>query len=105
MPRTARPVRLKDKWRIRWLDHVGDRHSAVYDSYRQADQELRRRQAEIEDVKLGLRAPPCQVEHKIADVLDYWLETARRRSGAGATTSASSAGTSARRSARCRCAS
>lgn len=83
MPRTARPVRLKDKWRIRWLDHVGVRRSAVYDNYRQADQELRRKQAEVEDVRRGLRAAPCQVDHKFGDALDYWVENRvpQKRSG------------------------
>jgi hypothetical protein len=55
VPRTARPTRLRDKWRIRWLAHDGERCSAVYDSYREADHQLRLKQAEAEDVRRGLR--------------------------------------------------
>jgi hypothetical protein len=73
MPRTARPVRLNDHWRIRWLDHVGKRQSAVFESYREADNELRRRQGEVEEVKRGLRAPPAREKKTVGDALDYWI--------------------------------
>lgn len=83
MPRTARPVRLKDHWRIRWLDHAGKRQSAVFDSYREADHELRRRQAEVEDIKRGLRAAPPPEKKTVGEALDYWLENRapQKRSG------------------------
>jgi hypothetical protein len=52
----------------------GIRQSAVFDSYREADHELRRRQAEVEDVKRGLRAPLVPAKKTVSDVLDYWID-------------------------------
>lgn len=73
MPRSARPTRQGDRWRIRWLDHLGNRQSDVLDTYKHADHELRRHQAEVEDVKRGLRAPPAPEKKTVGDALDYWL--------------------------------
>lgn len=83
MPRTARPTRIESGWRIRWLDHAGKRQSAVFESYREADHELRRRQGEVEDVKRGLRAPPAPEKKTVGDALDYWIENRapQKRSG------------------------
>ena len=83
MPRTARPTRIESGWRIRWLDHLGKRQSTVLESYRDADQELRRRQAEADDVKRGLRAPPAPEKKTVGDALDYWLtnRAPQKRSG------------------------
>lgn len=83
MPRTARPTRIESGWRIRWLDHLGKRQSTVLESYRDADQELRRRQAEVDDVKRGLRAPPAPEKKTVGDALDYWLtnRAPQKRSG------------------------
>ena len=72
MPRTARLTKVARGWRIRWLDHAGTRQSALHRSYRDADQDLRRKQAIVDDVKRGLRpAPP--MKKSVGDALDYWL--------------------------------
>ncbi|MBX3217126.1 MAG: site-specific integrase [Labilithrix sp.] len=83
MPRSARPTKHGDRWRIRWLDHTGKRQSDVFDTYKQADQELRRHQAEVEEVKRGLRAPPAPEKKSVGDALDYWLDNRapQKRSG------------------------
>jgi hypothetical protein len=83
LPRTARPTRLRDHWRIRWLDHNGERCSTVFDSYREADQQRRLKQAEAEEVRRGQRSAPPP-EKTVGDALDYWLEkrAPRKRSSA-----------------------
>ena len=52
MARSARPVRFRDKWRIRWLDHERRRCSALFETYGDADRALRVRQVEVDEVKL-----------------------------------------------------
>jgi hypothetical protein len=85
----AKPTKRGDKWRIRWLDERGERQSAVRDDYKVAQNELRRHQVEVEEIKRGIRnAPPPE----------------NRASAARRTTRASSAGTSAPASAICACA-
>jgi hypothetical protein len=45
----AKPTKHGAKWRIRWLDEHGHRHSAVFDDYRRAQTDLSRRQVEAEE--------------------------------------------------------
>ncbi len=68
----AKPIRHRNKWRIRWLDEHGKRRSAVHDTYRQAEYELRRRQTEAEQVKRGLRSPTPPTK-TFDELCDYWL--------------------------------
>lgn len=69
----ARPIRSRDKWRIRWIDESGTRRSEVFDSYRDAEYELRRRQAEVAEIKRGLRrARPA--DKTFGELCDYWIE-------------------------------
>jgi hypothetical protein len=42
--------------------------------YKHANQELRRHQSEVEEVKRGLRAPPVPEKKTVGDALDYWRE-------------------------------
>jgi len=74
----AKPLRHRDKWRIRWLDEHGKRQSAVFDDYRRAQTELSRHQVEVEEIKRGVRnaAPP---EKTFGDLCDY----SRRRCRGG----------------------
>jgi integrase len=69
----AKPVRHRDKWRIRWVDEHEKRQSAVFDDYKRAQTELSRKQVEVEEIKRGIRnaAPP---EKTFGDLCDYWLE-------------------------------
>lgn len=69
----GKPVKHRDKWRIRWLDQHGERESAVFDDYRRAQTELSRHQVEVEEIKQGVRnAPPPQ--KTFGDLCDYWIE-------------------------------
>ncbi|MEO7111059.1 MAG: hypothetical protein ABI183_11530 [Polyangiaceae bacterium] len=62
----ARPVRCRDKWRIRWVDEKGVRQSDVLDTHREAEFELRRHQTEVEERKRGLR--PEVIEKTFGDL-------------------------------------
>ena len=73
MAKAARPVACRGKWRIRWIDAQGKRQSDVYESYNEAERQLRKRQVEADEIKRGLRnAPPS--EKTISDLCDYWLD-------------------------------
>ena len=72
MPRAARPTRFRGKWRIRWIDDHGRRQSAVFDSHRAAEHELRARKTEVEEVRRGQRAATAP-EKTVDDALDYWI--------------------------------
>lgn len=78
----AKPIRHRDKWRIRWFDETGKRQSDVFDSYREAEYQLARRQAEVEEIKRGLRSPTPPAK-TVDDICDYWLEkrAPQKRSG------------------------
>lgn len=54
MPRMARPVKSRDRWRIRWLDADGVRRSAVFEKFADADKALRRIQTETDQVLAGV---------------------------------------------------
>ncbi len=69
----AKPVRHRDKWRIRWLDHTGQRCSEVYEKYHEAQHMLRRRQVEAAQIKRGLKPSPPE-EKLFGELCDYWLE-------------------------------
>jgi integrase len=71
----------RGKWRIRWTDEKGKRHGRNFDSYADAAFAFRQRQAEVEEIKRGLRAP--EVEPRTFDELcDHYLKyyTAEKRS-------------------------
>lgn len=69
----AKPVKHYDKWRIRWIDEKGERQSAVFDDFKTAAYEQKKREAEAEEVKKGLRAP-APLNKTFDDICDYWLE-------------------------------
>ena len=69
----AKPHKHGDKWRVRWVDASGGRQSAVFDDYKIAQTELRRKQVEAAEIKRGIRnAPPP--EKTLDELCDYWLE-------------------------------
>ena len=73
MPRSARPTKFRNKWRIRWLDHEGVRRSAVFETYEEADRELRRELREVDEIRLGLKRA-VRGDRAFDDLADYWLE-------------------------------
>lgn len=77
----AKPVRQRDKWRVRWFDENNVRRSAVYDDYKVAQRELSRHIVEVEEIRRGVRLAP--VEKTFAELCDYWVEkkAVQKRSG------------------------
>ena len=77
----ASPTRCRNKWRIRWTDETGRRRSAVYPSRREAAYQLNRREAEVEEVRRGLRRPTVD-GRGFDELCDNWLtnRTACKRS-------------------------
>lgn len=73
MSKAARPTKLGNGWRIRWLDHQGIRRSTVLDSYDEAERELRGRQVEADQVRAGLKPPP-PIDRTFSDLVAYWRE-------------------------------
>jgi integrase len=69
----AKPTKHYGKWRIRWIDEHGERHSEVYDDYRDAALKLRQHEVAIEEVRRGLRKP-FPIDKTFDDLADYWLE-------------------------------
>ena len=67
----ATPVRHRGRWRIRWIDATGIRRSAVFDEYRVAQTELRRREVEADEVRRGQREPVAE-DKTFNDLADYW---------------------------------
>ena len=65
----AKPVRQRDKWRIRWFDENGHRQSAVYDDYKLAQKELSRKLVEVEEIHRGIRlaTPADKTFGEVAD--------------------------------------
>ncbi|MFZ5480442.1 MAG: tyrosine-type recombinase/integrase [Myxococcota bacterium] len=73
MPKTARPTRYRDGWRIRWLDADGKRQSRTFERFRDAESFLRERQAEAERVRVGVEERPPEA-HLFGELCDRWLE-------------------------------
>ena len=65
----AKPVRMRDKWRVRWFDENCVRQSAVYDDYKVAQKELSRHIVEVEEIRRGVRLAP--VDKTFGDLCDY----------------------------------
>lgn len=77
--KAAAPRRLPSgSWHIRWIDSGGKRRSATFKSYDAARAALRRRTAEIDDIKVGRRDPGT--DRTFAEVAASFL--ASRRHGA-----------------------
>jgi hypothetical protein len=51
----GKPIKHGDKWSVRWLNEHGKRRGAVYDDYKRAPAELRRKQVEVKEIKRGVR--------------------------------------------------
>ncbi len=68
----AKPTKHYDKWRIRWTDERGKRRSDVFDDFKTASHELKKRETEAEEIKQGLRAP-APLHKTFNEICDYWL--------------------------------
>jgi len=69
----AKPIKHYGKWRVRWIDAGGKRRSATFDTYKEAEQALRRQQVEADEIRDGVRRP-VQPDRTFGDLADYWLE-------------------------------
>jgi len=69
----SKPVRLPSgNWRIRWLNHLDQRCSATLSTWNEAQQQLRKLEAEADAVRVGeRRAPPPK--RSFDDLIEYWL--------------------------------
>src|SRR5882724_7680666 len=65
------PIAHYGRWRIRWTDENGARHSEVLTHKRDAEFKLRQHELEVEERRRGLR-PPAMERKTFADAADYW---------------------------------
>lgn len=70
----AKPTKHYGKWRIRWIDENGKRHSEVYDRRDDALFKLREHEHRVAEIERGRRLPdpPPKTFDEIAD---YWMRT------------------------------
>ncbi len=68
----SKPVRHRSRWRIRWIDENGARCSEVFDSFREAEHQLRQHVVAVEEIKRGARAPTPPTK-TCGELFDYWL--------------------------------
>lgn len=78
----AKPIKHRGKYRIRWTDENGKRRSEVHRTHADAQQALRKRQAEAEDIRRGLR-PRNPAERTFPELCDYWLSTRAKQKRSG----------------------
>lgn len=78
----AKPVKHRDKWRIRWVDESGVRQSEVYDDYKVALAALREHEVHVDEIKRGLRKP-TPPDKTFNQLCDYWIDkrVPQKRSG------------------------
>ena len=62
----GKPVKHRDKWRIRWFDENGKRRSEDYDEYKNAQYKLSQPQAAVEEIRRGLRSPDPVLSRKLS---------------------------------------
>jgi integrase len=68
---SSQPIKFRDKWRIRWVDHSGKRQSQVFTSRRDAELALAKKKIETYEVKTGLRKPTAP-SMTFRELADYW---------------------------------
>ena len=78
---TGRPIKQRDKWRIRWLDEHGERHSAVFEKYNEAVSALHEHERTVRQIARGDR-PSLPADRAFSDLCDLWLakRASRKRS-------------------------
>lgn len=67
----SKPTKHYGKWRIRWIDEHGKRHSAVLDDHKTALLLLRQKELEADERRRGLR-DPAPTERTFEDIAEYW---------------------------------
>lgn len=78
MPKQAKPRKRGDRWEINWLDGSGKRRWRSFASFRDAQAELRRLQAENDAVREG-RSALLQEDRTFKELGDLWLELKHRK--------------------------
>ncbi|MEI8347315.1 MAG: hypothetical protein WCG27_07595, partial [Pseudomonadota bacterium] len=68
----ANPVKHYDKWRIRWIDSRGNRHSETYDDFSDAQFALKRHEIQMEEERRGLRQLSAP-EKTFDELCDYYF--------------------------------
>lgn len=69
----AKPSKFRKKWRARWNDEAGKQiNGGVYDTYREADAQIKLAEARVEQIKLGIHSP-TPIDRPFGDLCDYWL--------------------------------
>jgi integrase len=69
----AKPTKHYDKWRIRWTDEAGKRHSKTFTERKTAELALRKVEIEVEERRRGLRPPELQ-PRRFSEAAAYWRE-------------------------------
>ena len=69
----SKPTKHYEKWRIRWVDENGKRHSEVFPDFKTASYQLKKNESEVEEIKQGLRAP-APYNKSFNEICDYWIE-------------------------------
>ena len=69
----SKPVRHGKKWRVRWTDHNGKRHSEVYDTRADALFKLNEHRHHVGEVERNLRLPDPP-KKTFDDVTDHWVK-------------------------------
>lgn len=72
IPRTARPQRYRDGWRVRWTDHAGERQCKVFPKFDQAQLFLKERVAETARIVAHLQPPPPE-PRLFTELCDAWI--------------------------------
>jgi hypothetical protein len=70
----GKPVKHRNRWRIRWVDENGQRRSESYDSREHAEVMLKRHRLWVDEIHLGLRTGVCP-DKTFGDLADLWLKT------------------------------
>ena len=70
----AKPVLHYGKWRIRWTESSGRRHSQVFSSFEDAEIALRRLELEQLEIKHGGIRPLPPHRRTLNELADHWLE-------------------------------
>lgn len=68
----ARPIKHRGKWRIRWTDQNGRRHSEVFEDHCDAVFSLRAREQDVSEILRGLKLGVTP-DKTFAEVCDYWI--------------------------------
>ncbi|MBP6830342.1 MAG: site-specific integrase [Deltaproteobacteria bacterium] len=74
MAKTARPQQLPSgRWRIRWIDHEGQRQSEAFETFADAERALRTKQTDVDEIVRGLKKAPV-ADRAVRELCDYWLK-------------------------------